>query len=118
MANILGFLIDQMLPSRLVDALREEFPTTIHVREAGLVTATDREIAEFADKNSLAILTKDSDFDRVTEFAESPKKVVRIAVGNIANDEIVQVVQTHVSDFREFLVCDERLLVVLRTSED
>ena len=112
--EIKGFLIDQMLPSRLVDALKEDFPTSVHVRDEGLATATDKEIAAYADSHNPAILTKDSDFDHMTEFVESPKMVVRIAVGNVANDEIVQVVQTHIPDFRKFLVGDERLLVVLK----
>lgn len=114
MAGISRLLVDQMLPSRLVDALKDEFPSSVHVRDAGLATATDKEIASFADKNSLAILTKDSDFDRMTEFGESPKKVVRLAVVNVTNDEVLRVVQAHLSDFGKFFEDDERLLVVLR----
>lgn len=111
---IKGFLVDQMLPSRLVDALKEEFPSSVHVCDQGLANATDREIADYADENSLVILTKDSDFDRMTEFGESPRKVVRIAVGNVSNDETVRVVTSHLSEIGQFLTGGERLLVVLK----
>jgi predicted nuclease of predicted toxin-antitoxin system len=108
-----GFLVDQMLPASLAEALRISFPKTSHVRDVGLSGRPDQEIAEFADQNDLAVMTKDRDFERIMETG-APRKTVWLSVGNIGNRELITIVTTREDELSRFLAGEERLLLFLR----
>jgi predicted nuclease of predicted toxin-antitoxin system len=112
-----GFLVDQMLPIRLANDLLKDFPGTVHVKSVGLSDSDDVAIAEFADEHGLAVLSKDSDFDQLASLEGSPRKAVRIAVGNVPNDELLQIIQDRASTLKEFLAGPDRLLVVMQAGE-
>jgi predicted nuclease of predicted toxin-antitoxin system len=108
-----GFLIDQMLPARLAEALRRSFPETIHGGGVGLSGRPDHKIAEFADQNDLAVMTKDRDFERIMESG-APRKTVWLSVGNIGNRELIDIVTAREEELSRFLAGNERLLLFLR----
>jgi predicted nuclease of predicted toxin-antitoxin system len=55
-------LFDQNLSYKLCDRLADLFPNSNQVRLAGLETADDRAVWEFAKVNGFTIVTQDSDF--------------------------------------------------------
>lgn len=50
---------------------------------------TDSEICKYADENNLIVITKDSDFKNSHFINKTPKKIIRITLGNISNDELI-----------------------------
>jgi len=55
-------LFDQNLSHKLVARLADIFPDSVHVRDVGLQSATDSEIAAYALREGLTIVSKDADF--------------------------------------------------------
>ena len=55
-------LLDQHLSPRLREALQDMYPQPLHVRDAGLESATDAAIWEYAKERGLVIVSKDTDF--------------------------------------------------------
>ena len=86
------FLIDNNLSFRLVAALLSHFPGTEHIRDALDVFADDISIWEHARKNSFTILTKDSDFDELSQLHGCPPKVIHLICGNKNSLHILNIV--------------------------
>lgn len=55
-------LFDQNLSYKLAQRLADVFPGSVHVRNIGLESATDSEIAAYAVAHDLTIVSKDADF--------------------------------------------------------
>jgi predicted nuclease of predicted toxin-antitoxin system len=58
----LKLLFDQNLSSKLVKALADLFPDSLHVKDLGMEQTDDRSIWERAKQDGLIIVSKDSDF--------------------------------------------------------
>jgi len=56
----------------------------------------DRDICEYADKNDLILISKDSDFRDSFFVNKTPKKLIKINLGNISNQELSQVFTTNI----------------------
>ena len=56
------FLFDQNLSHKLVQALSDLFPGSVHVRDVGLQKASDSAIWTYAKENAYIIASKDDDF--------------------------------------------------------
>ena len=81
-------LFDQNLSPRLVDALAECFPESLHVQTVGLDRASDESVWRFALDHGFVIVSKDSDFQERSQVANSAPKVVWIQRGNCSTREI------------------------------
>jgi predicted nuclease of predicted toxin-antitoxin system len=65
---------------------------TIHVN--GILNkwyTQDKDICSYADTNDLIVITKDSDFRDSYFIKNTPKKLVKINLGNISNAELIKV---------------------------
>ena len=82
------FLFDQNVAPRLVDVLQPLFPGSIHVRDAGLPRANDRDIWDYALENAFIIVSKDADFRQLSFVLGYPPKFIWIRCGNCSTDEI------------------------------
>jgi predicted nuclease of predicted toxin-antitoxin system len=85
-------LLDENLPPGLVRTLAGMFPDSAHVLELGFGQATDEAIYRFAGSNGFTIITKDDDFEFLSQQFGAPPKVVLLKIGN-----------TTVTILREFL---------------
>ena len=81
-------LFDQNLSHRLVDALKNEYPGSLHVREIGLKDASDEAIWLYAVQHGLAIISKDADFHQRSFLLGHPPKVIWVRRGNCTTTEI------------------------------
>jgi predicted nuclease of predicted toxin-antitoxin system len=81
-------LFDQNLSPRLVDRLDDIYPNSVHVAEAGLDRALDREIWAHAREQDLAVVTKDADFGELSVLRGFPPNVIWIRRGNCSTQEI------------------------------
>jgi len=63
------FLIDASLPGSVVNLIRSHGHAATDVRDIGLGTATDDEIAAHARTNGMSIISADFDFADVTRYS-------------------------------------------------
>ncbi len=95
-------LFDQNLASKLAGSLSDIFPGSIHVRNVGLDCADDRHIWEYAHKNGLTIVTKDSDFNILSVYNGFPPKVIWLKTGNCTTTRIETLFRSRFADIQAF----------------
>ncbi|MGQ0593805.1 MAG: DUF5615 family PIN-like protein [Gammaproteobacteria bacterium] len=81
-------LFDENLSPRLVTLLNDVFPQSAHVDRAGLGSAPDSSVWEYARANGYLIVSKDSDFHERSLLHGYPPKVVWIKRGNCSTRQI------------------------------
>lgn len=57
--------------------------------------STDLQIAQVADDNDRAVVTKDRDFGEGHVLRQSPRQLLVLATGNITNDAQLSLVEAH-----------------------
>ena len=65
--------------------------------------APDHQIWAFARANGLAILTQDSDFERMALLSGAPPKVVLVRAGNLSPRLMRALIASQADTIREFL---------------
>lgn len=81
-------LFDQNLSHRLLSALDDFFPGSLHVRFVGLAEADDLAIWNYAKDKQLVIVTQDSDYSDWNKLRGAPPKIVWLRCGNASVDRI------------------------------
>jgi predicted nuclease of predicted toxin-antitoxin system len=84
-------LFDANLSPDLVQRLRRQFPDSAHVRDLDDLPAVDLEIWDHAMTHGYTIVTKDADFDAMSQMAAHSPKIVWIRRGNCSTDVIEQI---------------------------
>jgi predicted nuclease of predicted toxin-antitoxin system len=109
-------LFDENVSPQLPQMLANEYPGSVHVREAGLRGAEDRQIWEYARAQGFAIVSKDTDF-RERSFVEGfPPKVTLLDVGNARTTRIVELLRRERSRVEAFEKQDESSFLILSIS--
>lgn len=86
----MDFLCDVHIPLKLVKYLISCGHSTYHVNQLPNKWYTsDSDICLFADKQSLIVVTKDEDFRNSFLLRKTPRKLVRIVLGNISNHDLI-----------------------------
>lgn len=84
------FLCDVHISFKLVKFLSNSGFEAFHVNSLENKWHTkDSEICQFADKNDLMVVTKDEDFRNSFFLRHSTRKLVRVILGNISNQELL-----------------------------
>lgn len=84
---------------------------TIHVNDILDKWFTkDREISAFADQNDFILITKDSDFKNSFAINHTPRKLIKINLGNISNQGLVKILSDNL-EFIEKLNSSKRFMV-------
>ncbi len=81
-------LFDQNLSPKLTETLSDVYPGSGHVSLVGLDCASDEEVWTHARENGYAIVTKDADFDEVSQTRGYPPNVIWLRLGNCTTNEI------------------------------
>jgi predicted nuclease of predicted toxin-antitoxin system len=82
------FLCDVHIPYKLRNFLRGQGYAATHVNELpGKSETTDQSICSYADNEGCILITKDLDFIDSYYLKVSPKKIVKINLGNIVTNE-------------------------------
>lgn len=103
------YLIDVNLPYKLKFYNISEF---IHVNDIN-DEWSDGEIWEFAKKNNLIIVTKDTDFSDKMIIHTPPPKVVHLKVGNMKLKEFKQFLKINWPDIESLMINHKLLNVYL-----
>jgi predicted nuclease of predicted toxin-antitoxin system len=91
------------LAARITAALPDLYPGSLHVRDAGLLGASDRVIWDHARRNGLVIVSKDEDSHRLSIFEGHPPKVIWIRLGNCSTEDIIRLLRDRRDVIEEFL---------------
>jgi predicted nuclease of predicted toxin-antitoxin system len=106
------FLFDENLSHRLVAALADVYPSSIHPRECGQRGASDETIWLYAKENGFVIVSKDSDFSERSTLLGSPPKVIWLRVGNCTTTRAEFVLRNAVERLHAFEAGSEDSLVL------
>lgn len=75
-------LFDQNLSPKLVDLLVDLFPASLHVHSVALDRASDQVVWQYALDHGFMIVTKDSDFQELSQIAAAGPKTIWVRRGN------------------------------------
>jgi predicted nuclease of predicted toxin-antitoxin system len=106
-------LFDENLSPRLVGLVRDEYPGSTHVRDAGLRGAPDRRIWEHARDDAFVIVSKDDDFRQRSLLEGAPPKVVWLQVGNAGTAPIAELLRQQASRLRRFERDEEAAFLIV-----
>lgn len=106
-------LFDQNLPRRFTRQFAGTFPGSKHVKDAGLETASDRDLWDFAREKGFAIISKDADFHQLSFLFGAPPKTIWLRKGNCSVDILEEVIQRHATRIVAFLNDPENALLVV-----
>ena len=86
------FVLDVHLPRQLAALLIHKGHEAIHVLDIlNKARTKDTDIRKHADLNGLILITKDRDFVTSHTFLRSPKKLIKINLGNVSNEELLHI---------------------------
>jgi predicted nuclease of predicted toxin-antitoxin system len=106
-------LFDENLAARIAGALADVYPGSVHVGDAGLLSAPDRAIWQHARENGLVIVSKDEDFQRLSIFHGPPPKVIWIRLGNCSTEDVIRLLRDRRSAIEDFLAHEEAAFLAL-----
>lgn len=91
------FLCDVHISYKISNHLNSLGFETLHVNEILDKWYTkDEKICEYADSNDLIVITKDSDFRDSFFVKNTPKKLIKINLGNISNKELIDIFSNNI----------------------
>ena len=95
----MNFLIDVHLSISLSKFLSKQHGCkAIHVNQILEKWYTsDSSICKYADENDFVVITKDHDFKNSHFINKTPKKVIRITLGNISNNDLILIFEKNLS---------------------
>lgn len=104
----MNFLVDVHLPvslSKLLD--QQQDCNSVHINQILQKWHTsDADICKHADANSMVVVTKDADFKNSHFINKTPRKVIRVALGNISNDDLLKLVAKYLPFILPLVVKD------------
>jgi predicted nuclease of predicted toxin-antitoxin system len=108
-------LFDENLSRRLVEAIRDIFPDSVHVSQVGLASGTnDRQIWDFAKQNGFAIITADTDFVTMANADGPPPKVILLENCDYPTSIAVRIISENVILVSQFERDNGALLILRR----
>ncbi len=111
-------LFDENLSYRLVVALSDIYPHSVHVRDVGLVGATDEAVWDYAIRHHLVITSKDIDFYQRSILRGAPPKIIWLQIGNASTTQVIIVLRREFSHIQRFLKDAEAAFLRLGLDSD
>ena len=106
-------LLDQNLSPRLVRALADLYPESLHVRDVGLQAAGDDAVWFYARDHGLAIVSKDADFRQRSFLGGAPPKLIWIRLGNCSTADVENLLRVHHTSLLTFDVDGDSAFLAL-----
>jgi predicted nuclease of predicted toxin-antitoxin system len=99
-------LCDVHISYKVVRFFKQKGIEAVHVNELPDRWFTkDAVISRLADAEGFIVITKDMDFKNSHFLQNTPLRLIRIALGNISNQELLAIFETYFDDFQ--LHCSE-----------
>lgn len=94
----MNFLCDVHIPIKLSKFLQSKGHSARHVNQLPAKWHTnDSEICAIADQNQWIVITKDEDFRASFLLRRTPRKLIRVSLGNISNDALIELFSEHLA---------------------
>lgn len=94
-------LCDVHISYKVVRFFKQKGIETLHVNELSDKWFTkDAVISRLADEEGFTVLTKDMDFKNSHFLQNTPLRLIRVALGNISNKELLAILDTHFEVFK------------------
>ena len=93
-------LCDVHISLKVVSFFKSKSIEAVHVNVNTILNSfysSDKAIAAYADEHDYILITKDVDFRNSYFIQKSPKKLLRICLGNINNNELLKLLQEQLS---------------------
>ena len=107
-------LVDQNLSDRLSVRLQDIFPGSLHISQVLPRRDKDTNIWSYARENSFVIITKDSDFRRLSREGGHPPKVIWVRTGNTSNAVVESLLRDCYDEIVAFEQDPQRGIIELR----
>lgn len=105
------FLCDVHISFKLVNFLNSKGFECVHVNAILNKWFTeDKLIAKYADENDCILITKDADFRDSYFIKNTPKKLVKINLGNISNIDLIKIIDSNL-DKMVALNCNDNFII-------
>ena len=87
-------LCDVHISFKVVRYLQSQGLEALHVNDVldGDITK-DKDICQYADENDMVVISKDADFQNSFFLLHTPKKLLKINLGNISTKELIQILE-------------------------
>ncbi|HET8865753.1 MAG TPA: DUF5615 family PIN-like protein [Gracilimonas sp.] len=95
-------LIDNNLSYKLIDHLKSAEIQSFHIKNVLSVFSLDQEIWDYAKDHKCMIMTKDNDFDELSQLFGCPPKVVHLLCGNKSTSYIADFIMSNKSSLIDF----------------
>jgi predicted nuclease of predicted toxin-antitoxin system len=106
-------LFDANLSPLLVRHLKDLYPGSLHVEQINEVSAQDPEIWNYAKENDLIIVTKDSDFEAMSQLSNEPPKIIWIRRGNCSTAEIEEILRNNSEAISSLSLLENELTILI-----
>jgi len=92
------FVCDVHLPIKVCKFLISQGHEAIHVNQILTGSSTpDTLVTQYADKNDCIVITKDADFRNSYLLRKTPRKLIRVCLGNLSNGELIGLINEHLA---------------------
>jgi len=108
-----SLLFDQNLSRRLPALLATEFPGSEQALLVRLDKSDDRTLWTYAAVNGLAVVSKDEDFQKLSEEFGPPPKFIWLRIGNSPTRAVEDLLKLRANDIRSFLADSESAILEL-----
>ncbi len=81
-------LFDENLSPKLPNRLSDLFPSSLHVRDAGMKAMIDPIVWDYTKDNNLMIVSKDADMHDLSLVFGNPPKVIWLRLGNCSTSQV------------------------------
>lgn len=96
------FLCDVHLSIKLTKHINNKGFECIHINSIlDKWFTTDSTIAKFSDLNDFILITKDFDFKNSFLIQKTPKKLIKINLGNISNTQLVETFDQFINEIEK-----------------
>jgi predicted nuclease of predicted toxin-antitoxin system len=104
-------LCDVHISYKVTNFFRNNKIEAIHVNEIldGSYTK-DKDICLFADQHDYIVVTKDIDFRNSHFLSKTPKKLIRIGLGNISNVQLIEILSENLEAIRK--ICSNESFIL------
>jgi len=106
-------LFYENLSHHMVEALRDLYPGSTHVRDVELKEADDLTIWSHAIEHDYVIVTKDSDFPERVLINGAPPKILWLQLGNCSTAEIETLLRVRVHEIKAMDADDDTVLLAI-----
>ncbi|SFT56179.1 Predicted nuclease, contains PIN domain, potential toxin-antitoxin system component [Algoriphagus locisalis] len=105
------FLCDVHISYKIVNHLRSLEFETVHVNEIlDRWFTNDRAICAYADTNDFIVISKDADFKNSKLISNTPKKLVKVNLGNISNSVLIDAITKNLGAIQKLNVKGDFLI--------